>query len=65
MAPDAASRKVDCEHYRFNAGAPQCIALTHPWCLEHGSSPEACKFRKPSEAEKGENREDLAHGKKT
>ena len=51
MAPDAAARKIECEHYRFNNGSPQCKVLTHPWCLAVGGSPLACSFRTPPEAE--------------
>lgn len=65
LAPDAASRVVDCAHYRFNGGAPACDALTHPWCLAVGSAPAACRFRIPTEAVKGVDDEDRAHGEKT
>lgn len=58
LAPDAARRRVNCTSYDFNNGAPFCSALTHPWCLAQGKSPEACKFRNPRdpepEAEDGE-----------
>lgn len=47
LAPDAASRRVDCDCYHFNEGAPWCDALNHPWCLAPGESPLSCKFRKP------------------
>ena len=50
-APDAARRRVDCEHYSFNAGAPRCKALTHPWCLAAGEAPEICRFRVPKETQ--------------
>lgn len=50
LAPDAAARRVECEHYEFNGGAPSCRALNHPYCLAPGSSPMACSFRKPPEA---------------
>ena len=56
MAPDAAAREVRCGNYRFNGGAPQCTALTHPWCLAPGESPLSCKFRVP-EAEEPEAEE--------
>ena len=46
-APDAARRRVICEHYSFNGGAPRCGALNHPWCLAEGEAPESCRFRKP------------------
>ena len=52
LASDAASRVVDCEKYDFNAGAPKCDALNHPWCLAPGGSPLSCSFRVPrTEAE--------------
>ena len=51
LAPDAAARRVECEHYRFNQGTPSCKALNHPYCLAVGGSPLACSFRKPPEAE--------------
>ena len=47
LAPDAASRRVECTSYRFNGGAPQCMALNHPYCLAPGGSPLSCKFRTP------------------
>ena len=47
MAPDAAARRVECGHYEFNAGAPRCKALNHPWCLAVGESPLSCSFRCP------------------
>ena len=49
LAPDAARRKVDCESYAFNNGAPSCRALNYPWCLAPGHAPESCSFRKPKE----------------
>ena len=47
LAPDAASRRVDCKSYDLNNGAPYCKALNHPWCLAPGESPLSCNFRKP------------------
>lgn len=57
LAPDAASRVVDCTKYSFNGGAPRCDALLHPECLAVGKSPLSCSFRVPkpkaAEAPKG------------
>lgn len=52
MAPDAAGRRVECGHYEFNAGAPFCKALNHPWCLAVGESPMTCSFQTPPTQEK-------------
>lgn len=59
LAPDAAARRVDCECYDLNGGAPRCRALLHPDCLAPGKSPLTCKFRKPKQAKK----ENTDHGK--
>ena len=50
LAPDAAARDVNCEHYSLNGGAPRCAVLNHPWCLAPRYAPSACKFRDPKAA---------------
>lgn len=50
IAPDAAARRVQCEYYEFNGGAPKCKVRMQPWCLAIDSSPEACAVCKPPEA---------------
>ena len=47
---------VPCAFYQHEPGkAPDCSALTHPWCLAPGSGgPEACKFRKEKEERRNE-----------
>lgn len=44
FAPDAAARRIECEHFELNGGAPRCRALTHPWCLAPGESQLTCRF---------------------
>ena len=51
LAPDAAARRVECENYRFNNGAPYCRVCNHPWCLARGGSPLSCTFREPPKPE--------------
>lgn len=51
MAPDAARRRIVCDNFEFNGGAPYCKALTHPWCLAPGEAPESCRFRIPEAQE--------------
>lgn len=47
LAPDAADRRVECESYHFDNGAPRCDKLNHPYCLGVGASPLSCNFREP------------------
>lgn len=56
MAPDAARRRIVCDNFEFNGGAPYCKALTHPWCLAPGESMATCRFVKPPEPKKDESR---------
>ena len=51
LAPDAAARRIECENYRLNSGAPFCTVCNHPWCLATGHSPMSCSFREPPKAE--------------
>ena len=53
MAADGDQADVNCVCFRHEPGkAPDCSALTHPWCLAAGSGgPEACKFRKEKETQ--------------
>lgn len=53
LAAGGDSTDVDCNcFFRTPGGAPDCSALTHPWCLAAGSAgPEGCKFRRPREAQ--------------
>ena len=55
LATDAENREVDCKlHVRTETGKPFCAALKRPYCLIEGfGGPEACKFRKPKEAQDG------------
>ena len=56
LAPDAAARQGECNHYEFNGGAPRCRALTHPWCLAPGESQLTCRFHAPPQPKKTKKR---------
>ena len=49
LAPDAAARRIECQHYDLNNGAPRCNVCNHPWCLAPGESQFTCAFRDPPE----------------
>ncbi len=49
LAPDAAARRIECQHYDLNNGAPRCNVCNHPWCLAPGESQFTCAFHDPPE----------------